>query len=226
MNKKTTLSITLILALLMGLFTTGMAFASDGEDPGVTGIVVEILEESLIVDVEGELLEIPFGQNFDPETVKINVGDEVVIKTSANEDGDLVITELKIQERARDRVQTQDGTLESNFCAVEEVQHPIALKLADTYGVPYADIEAYLCGETPVPLGKIMLALATAEISGIDYFDYFVDDTFSWGKIWKDLDLEMMGKPGHGTAPGQIKQGTDNTPDGGQNAPADPPGNK
>jgi hypothetical protein len=226
MNKRTTLSITLILALLMGLFTTGMAFASESTEDEVVGIVVEIFEDYLLVDVDGELLEIPFGQNFDPETVKINVGDEVVIKTRPNEDGDLVITELKIQERARDRVQTQDGTLESNFCAVEEVQHPIAAKLEVTYGIPYAEIEGYLCGETHVPLGQIMLALATAELSEDYAFTDFLDgfENIKWGKIWQELDLK--GKPGHGVAPGQIKQGADNTPDGGQNAPADPPGNK
>lgn len=225
MNKRTTLSITLILALLMGLFTTGMAFAEEGAEE-VVGIIVEIFEDHLLVNVEGEEMEVPFGQNFDPENFKLDVGDEVVIKICPNEDGVMVISELKIQERARDRVQTQDGELESNFCAVEEVQHPIAAKLEATYGIPYAEIEGYLCGETHVPLGQIMLALATAELSEDYDFTDFLDgfENIKWGQIWQELDLK--GKPGHGTAPGQIKQGADNAPDGGQNAPADPPGNK
>ena len=75
-----------------------------------------------------------------------------------------------------------------------------------------------------MPLGKIMLALSTAELSGLDYTEYLDGDT-SWGQIWQELDLK--GKPGHGEAPGQIKQGGDSAPDGsGQNAPLDPPGNK
>lgn len=214
MNRKTTLSITLILALLMGLFTTGMAFASEEDE--VTGIVVEIIFEddvpvALLLDTgEGDPIEVPFGKNFDPENFKIEIGDEVVIKTCA-EDGDMVITELKIQERLRDRVQTQDGTLESNFCAVEEVVHPVAAKVADTYGILYEDMEAYLCGETHVPLGQIMLALATADLmEGVDFTE-FLDgfENIKWGQIWQELDLK--GKPGHGTTPGQIKQqGSDN----------------
>lgn len=223
MNKRTTLSITLILALLMGLFTTGMAFAEEGAEE-VVGIIVEIFEDHLLVNVDGEEMEVPFGQNFDPENFKLDVGDEVVIKICPNEDGVMVISELKIQERARDRVQTQDGELESNFCAVEEVQHPIAAKLEATYGIPYAEIEGYLCGETHVPLGQIMLALATAEISGGDYTEYLDGfENIKWGKIWQDLDLEENGRPGHGTPRGEIKK-QDAT--SGENAPADPPKNK
>jgi hypothetical protein len=195
-----------------------MAFASEGTEDEVVGIVEEIYEDYLVVDVDGELLEIPFGQNFDPETVKIEVGDEVVIKTCENEDGGLVITELKIQERLRDRVMTQDGELESNYCAVDEVEHPVAAKVADLYGIDYSEMEGYLCGETHIPLGQIMLALATSEITGVDFTDYLDGfENIKWGQIWQEF--EMKGKPGHGIAPGQIKKqdgeagnGTEQTP--------------
>jgi hypothetical protein len=112
---------------------------------------------------------------------------------------------LKIQERARDRVQLQEGELAANYCAVAEVNHPVAFKIAETYGVPYEEIEEYLCGEDHVPLGQIMLALQTAAISDYDFVD-FLDgfENIKWGKIWQELGLK--GKPGHGTAPGQIKK--------------------
>ena len=170
-------------------------------------------------------MEIFFGENFDPDKVKIAVGDEIVVKTKENGDGDLVLTELKIQERARDRVQLQDGELESNYCVVEEVQHPVAAKIADSYGIDYGTIEGYLCGETHIPLGQIMLALATSEITGVDFTEYLDGfENIKWGQIWQEFDLK--GKPGHGTAPGQIKKQDGDADGTGQNAPADPPGKK
>ena len=59
-----------------------------------------------------------------------------------------------------------------------------------------------------------MLALQTAAISDYEFTD-FLDgfEQISWGKIWQELGLK--GKPDHGTAPGQIKQG------GSDNVPAD-----
>ena len=115
---------------------------------------------------------------------------------------------------------TQDGELESYFCAAEDQDHPVAAKVAESYEmveyddgmVEYTDIEALMCGEEKVPLGKIMLALQTAAISDYTLDDLlFGDEPVKWGKIWQDIG---KGKPDKGTAPGQIKQqGGDNAPD-------------
>jgi hypothetical protein len=105
---------------------------------------------------------------------------------------------------------TQDGNLESYFCAADDQDHPIAAKITETYGTEY-DIEAMMCGEEKVPLGKIMLALQTEAIS--DYtLDELLDGSPQWGQIWQEIGLK--GKPDHGIAPGQIQQqGGDNAPD-------------
>jgi hypothetical protein len=114
---------------------------------------------------------------------------------------------------------TQDGTLESNYCAVEEVVHPVAFKIAESYGIPYEDMEGYLCGETHIPLGQIMLALATSELTGVDFTEYLDGfENIKWGQIWQEYNLK--GKPGHGEAPGQIKK---QDGDAGNNSEQTPP---
>ncbi len=210
MKKRLTLSITLILTLLAGLLTTGMAFASEGNEVEVEGTIVGIYPDEFYLEVEAEVegeivvLEVEVGQNFNFDAY--DEGDILELKGTLNEEGRLVVTELKIQERARDRVQTQEGELAANYCAVEDVNHPVAFKIAESYGIPYEVIEAYLCGETHVPLGQIMLALQTAALSEDYDFTYFLDgfENIKWGKIWQELDLK--GKPDHGTPPGQIKK--------------------
>lgn len=224
MKKNKTLSIALILSLLMGLMTTGMAFASEGNEIEVEGTIVALYPEEFYLEVEAEVdgeivvLEVEVGQNFNFDAY--DIGDLLELKGTLNDEGRLVVTELKIQERARDRVQTQDGKLESNFCAVEDEFHPVAFKIADTYGVDYGEIEGYLCGETHISLGKLMLALQTADLAEGSYLDYLLTENIKWGQIWQDLGVK--GKPDHGTAPGQIKQGgSDNTPEDPGNAPQD-----
>lgn len=220
MKKRRTLSITLVLSLLMALMTTGMAFASEGNEVEVTGTIYELFPEEFYLVVEAEIdgeivyLEVEVGQNFNFEAY--DIGDLIELKGTLNEEGRLVITELKIQERARDRVKTQAGEGEAQYCIVEDQFHPVALKIADTYGVEYSELEGYLCGEDHIPLGQIMLALATAQLSEDYDFTDFLDgfEHINWGKIWMDLDLQ--GKPGHGTPPGQIKKQDGDGGDGGQ----------
>ena len=216
MKKNKTLSMALILSLLMGLMTTGMAFASEGNEVEVEGTIVGMYPDEFYLEVEAEVegeivvYEVEVGQNFNFDAY--DIGDLLELKGTLNDEGKLVVTELKIQERARDRVQTQEGELASNYCVVEDQFHPVAFKIADTYGIGYEEIEGYLCGETRVPLGKLMLALQTAELAEGSYLDYLLTENIKWGKIWQDLGLK--GKPDHGTAPGQIKQGgSDNTPE-------------
>lgn len=225
MKKNKTLSIALILSLLMGLMTTGMAFASEGNEIEVEGTIVGIYADEFYLEVEAEIegeivvLEVEVGQNFNFDAY--DIGDLLELKGTLNEEGRLVVTELKIQERARDRVQTQDGELVANYCAVEDEFHPVGFKIADTYGVDYEEIEGYLCGEEHVSLGKLMLALQTADLAEGSYLDYLLTENISWGKIWQDLGVK--GKPDHGTAPGQIKQGgSDSAPEDPGNAPEDP----
>ena len=210
---------TILLALIMAVLTTGAAFASEGEEVEFVGTILSINPEDFTLEIEvdnegvPEVYLVQVGQNFDFEAVVL--GDIIEVKGTLNEDGALVLTELKIQERARDQVKLQDGELESYYCTAEDQFHPVAMKAADTYGVDYSVIENYLCGENPVPLGQIMLAMQTAAISDGDYTQYLDGfENISWGQIWQGL--EIKGKPDHGTPPGQVqdKQGEEDGEEG------------
>ena len=204
-NKRTTLGTTLILTLLISLLTAGMAFAAEG-DP-IEGYIMELnpVDGTITIDVDGTLYIVMVGDNFNFENH--DVGDLITVQGTIGEDEVVLMTELKIMERVKDQIKLQDGELESYYCANAEEFHPVAEKIADTYGVGYSVIEDYLCGVTTgtsVPLGQIMLAMQTAEVTGDIYTTYLnSDEPIKWGTIWE------QGNPGKGIAPGQIqdKQG-------------------
>ncbi len=211
MKRKFSISITLLAALLMAVLTTGSALASEGTEIEFVGTVVGInLEDGTLeikVKVEPDIIEIftvQVGENFNFET--IGLGDTLEVKGTLGADGILVCTELKIQERARDKVQLQDGEGDASFCVSQDKFHPVAEKISETYGVPYKTILGYLCGENSVGLGQIILALQTAELIGGSFEDFLNGgfENISWGQIWQENDL--IGKPDKGVPPGQIKK--------------------
>jgi len=214
-KRKLTLSITLVATLLMALLTAGTVLAAEGDEITITGTVLEINEEdgALLVDVDGDetTLEDQYtvyvGANFKFDSVA--VGDIIEITGTEGEDETIIILcELKIQERIKDRVKLQDGEGDAYFCAADtEKVHPIAEKIALTYGVPYETILGLLCAENPVSLGQIMLALQTAALTGEDFTIYLTGDLdeFHWGQIWKEFDIK--GKPDKGIPPGEIQKG-------------------
>ena len=209
---------TISLAILLAVLTTGAAFASEGDQIDVTGYITELnpVDSTITVDVDGDPLTLEdvyivlVGDNFNFDNHLL--GDLITIQGTVDEDDVIVLTELKIMERVKDQTKLQDGELESYYCTTEDQFHPVAAKIADTYGVDYSVIEGYLCGEPSVPLGQIMLALQTAALSDGDYTEYLNGfDKISWGQIWQNLGEK--GKPDHGTPPGQIqdKQGIEDT---------------
>ena len=81
-------------------------------------------------------MTVQVGQNFDFTTIA--VGDILEVKGNLGEDGTLVLTELKIQDRIRDQIKLQDGEGDAYFCDPEtEKIHPVAEKVALLYGVDY-----------------------------------------------------------------------------------------
>jgi len=208
--KTNKMSRTILIAIILAALTTSMAVAAEGDQIDVTGYIMELNpgDSTITIDVDGDgstsddVYIILVGDNFDFD--KHLVGDIITVQGTVSEDDVVILTELKIMERARDRVKLQDGELESNYCTSEE-QHPVAAKVADSYGVDYSVIEGYLCGENPVPLGQIMLAMQTSALTGGDYTEYLDGfDGISWGLIWQEAGLQ--GKPDHGTPPGQLKK--------------------
>jgi len=210
-----TLSITLVAALLMALLTAGTVLAAEGDEVTIAGTVIGIdeVEGTLLIDVDGDELTLEdqytvyVGANFNFDSVA--VGDEIEVTGVEGEDETIIIlSELKIQERIKDQVKLQECEGEEcdpYFCAVDtEKVHPVAEKIALTYGVPYETILGLLCEENPVSLGQIMLALQTAALTGEDFTIYLTGvDEFHWGQIWQEFDVK--GKPDKGIPPGEIK---------------------
>ena len=211
-TRKATLGITLIITLLLAVMTTGIAFAAEGDIFDETGYITELNpgDGTITIDVDGvkETLEdvyiVLVGDNFNFGNHL--VGDLITVQGTFGEDDVVLLTELKIMERVKDQLKLQEGELDSYYCENDDQDHPVAAKVADTYGVDYTVIEGYLCGEPSVPLGQIMLALSLGE-DYAEYLDGF--ENISWGQIWQELDPESQGKPNKGTPPGQIqdKQG-------------------
>jgi len=219
MTRKT-IGLTLILAILMALMTTGLAFASEGEEVEFEGTVIAVYPDDFMIEVEvvddEGLIETYFvhvGENFDFDSI---LGELIEVKGTLNEEGALVMTELKIQDREQEQEKEQEGELESYFCTNEGAFHPLGLKISTTYGVDYSIIEGYMCGENHVPIGQIKLAVQTAALAdpalGLVYTD-FLDgfEGISWGQIWQQYGLK--GKPDHGVPFGQLKKGEGETAD-------------
>lgn len=217
--------LTLIIAIIFALVTTGMAYASEGDEFEFEGTVISVDLDLFLIEVQVDnagVLETYFvqvGENYDLESLV--VGELIEVKGTINEEGVLVMTELKIQDREQEREQEQEGQVQSYFCTNEGASHPLGLKVSTTYGVDYSIIEGYMCGENHVPIGQIKLAVQTAALAGTDYLEYLDGfEGISWGKLWQELELK--GNPEKGIPFGQLKK-----QDGGETAGTDtkiPPG--
>jgi hypothetical protein len=207
-NKKKTFWIIFITALLMAVLTSGSAFASEGNEIEVEGTIVGMDPDgsTLDLDVEGEILIVKVAENFDFESLAI--GDLLEVKGTLNEDGTLVLSEYKIQDRIRDRVKLQDGEKNASYCTKEDKLHPVAASIAETYGTAYEEILGWMCGgeQGHAGLGQIMLALQTAALTEGSYDTYLMEreNGMGWGQIWHELGTK--GKPDKETPPGQIKK--------------------
>jgi hypothetical protein len=205
--KRKTIGITLILSILLALMTAGTVFASEENQIELEGIITAIYPDEfkfeVTVDNEGilEIFTVKVGQNFNFDGIEL--GDLIEVKGTLDADGNVILSELKIKERARDRDQEQEG--ESHFCSGDGVLHPQVAYMSAAYGVDYSILEGYLCGENPIPIGQIKLAMKIAALLGGDYTD-FLDgfEGISWGKLRQDLDLN--GKSSHGNPYGQTKK--------------------
>ncbi len=206
--------LSLILVLAAALLVTGAAAAQEAEFE-LEGTVTAIDPDSsmLEVEVENELAEIEnytvqVGPNFDYESIAI--GDLIEVQGITDADGNLVVSELNIQERTRDREQEMDGESDGNFCTDGEKSHPVAESMAETYGLTYEEIIGWFCNEDAENsngLGQIMLALETAELTGEPAETYLSarEEGMGWGQIWQEVG-EKPGKPDKQDPPGQAKK--------------------
>jgi hypothetical protein len=90
--------------------------------------------------------------------------------------------------------QPEPGELPAGACVGAEPQ-PAAQRLADQYGVGYDEVMGWFC-EGHYGLGEIMLALQTAEKTGLDAGDLLAMKAAlgGWGQVWQALGL-IGGRP-------------------------------
>jgi hypothetical protein len=107
------------------------------------------------------------------------------------------------QVRAGDRVQIRDqdrlcwcsdlisGTLEiTPTIPITMTQHPVALALAETWGVTYEEIIGYFCQS--YGFGEINIAFRISEATGIPVVDLLAehsDSDMGWGLLLREYDL-------------------------------------
>ncbi len=89
---------------------------------------------------------------------------------------------------------TEEEEEELAYCVGVE-PHPVAQRLAETYGVPYEDIMTWFC-EGRYGLGEIMHALQTSDDEDGTIPEQILlrkTELGGWGQVWQELGL--IGKP-------------------------------
>lgn len=229
MKKKTYLltSLLLIATLVLSGFTSTVALAEDlpeEDELEFEGIVEEVFEDgsftflteddilitvgpiedgSFQLTVGDEVFTILVEEGF--EFGEINEGDEFEIEAKLNEDDEWELYKHEIKEQEREREREEDGY----FCSEGAEDHPVALAIAETYGVDYETVIGMFCagegeeGSARTGFGNIMLAFHTAEATGGDALEILSmkEDGTGWGQIWQDMgligkDREKPDKPG------------------------------
>ena len=119
--------------------------------------------------------------------------------------------------RQNNESENQNDDLNGGVVCAGEMEHPVLLRLAETFDVEYDELELYFC-EYGFGIGEIRHALNTAENEAVDEtYDEILEmrledgtKEVGWGQIWQDLGLigserndrgEEMGQEGRNNKP-------------------------
>ena len=200
-----------ILVLMIASFASERTFARKGK-LNIKGEVKAIDVGALTIESnKGETFVISIPEEFDISDIQ--VGDSVLVKATAAEDGSWVAVSIKkVGPRSEDddEVEKPEGfRVNSAFCAQgkQDKPHPLAPKIAQRYGVSEEWVMEKFC--EGYSIGAIMLAIKTSQIDGMTATpDELLADRASgtgWGLIWKGLGLIGSEKNGH-SPPGLLKK--------------------
>jgi cytochrome c-type biogenesis protein CcmE len=230
-SKSWAVVLTVILAMLLMAVNAGSTLAAPAAVTGeeeteaveieFTGTVKTVDEEAgtLVVSVEQKdetvvdyVVYLP--EDFDWTTVK--EGEVVEVEGTLEENGDVLATKVKVEtededEEDEDQAEEDEDEQEEEgeealsggfFCRHLDIAHPIGLRLADQYGVPYEQVMEWFCAGK-FGFGQIKHALRTAQV--ISETERVTDTTevdladvagiflkqrkagLGWGRIWKQL---------------------------------------
>jgi len=201
-----------ILVLTVALMTVGTASAQKGKVT-INGQVTAIGDGTLTVQSKkGETFVVTVPEGFDLSSIQ--VGDSVLIKAVAGEDGSWLAQSIKQIGPGSTGDDTGENQAESSkynsaYCAdgKQEKPHPLATKLAERYSVDKEWVMNYFC--EGYGMGAIMLAIKTSEIEGnaIDPDTLLAEraNGKGWGQIWQEQGLIGKENDGH-SPPGLLKK--------------------
>ena len=198
--------ITLHLALTLALLIAPGVLAQE-EDPTeveFTGTVmsIDLVAGTFTVETEeGDTFTVVPPEDFDLTTLQ--EGDEVEVEGTLAEDGTVLAISVKIEVADDEDDQDEVDDEINYFCRPEtEEQHPVAVAIAETYGVPEEQVMAWFC-ENGFGFGQIMLALQTSQASGGDANELLARRSAGegWGQIW--ISMELIGQESDAHPPGR-----------------------
>ena len=214
--------IVLVFVLIAALIDVGLAFANPGKIV-IKGEVKAFGDGTLTVEShKGETYVISVPDGFDVSAVQ--VGDYVLVKASAGENGTWVAGTIKEFSNwgadGDDDAKGEDGDDDdgmgkkegfidnSAFCAEgkHEENHPLAPKIAERFDVSEQWVMDSFC--EGYSIGAIMLAIKTSQMDGMPAPEDLLAERAAgngWGLIWKELDLIGCKKEGQ-SPPGLLKK--------------------
>ena len=204
--KKTLISLLIVLMLALPAMGT---VSAQKDKLNVKGEVLSLNGDVLTVESnQGEAIEILIPADFDLPALE--PGDSVLIKAVAGEEGGWVAGTVKVLGQGDDSMDEMGGfDLNSAYCAEDkkDTPHPLAVKIAERYGVSEEMVMTYYC--QGYSIGQIMLAIKTSQMEGVDASPEEIlgslDGGVAWGLIWKDMGLIGWEKNGN-SPPGQLKK--------------------
>ena len=210
--KKSILTILLLLAIVIPSFNTALA---QNDKINIKGEVKAINGDVLTVETKkGAIYDITIPA--DLELSGIEIGDSVLVKATAGENGKWLAKLVKEvgsgngSNENEIEIEDPEGFQEhAAYCSDEKKAeaHPLAPIIAERYGVSEDFVMAYYCDGYSI--GAIMLALRTSqlgeEVASPDDLLISRASGNGWGQIWKELGLIGSEKEGH-SPPGQLKK--------------------
>ena len=204
----------LIMIIMVTILVTTPALAKSGNG-NVKGEVRAVNAEEgsiTILTNQGETVVVIIPAGFDLATIA--VGDSVLVKGEIQPDGSIVAETIKLtgkgNQQGKEKEDQDEGKgnkANSAFCSEgkQTKVHPLAVKLAERYGVSEAWVMEYFC--QGYGMGAIMLALMTGEINGSDPATLLAGraEGKGWGQIWQELGLIGSEREGH-SPPGLLKK--------------------
>jgi hypothetical protein len=200
--------ILLLLVLMLAIPPLGTASAQN-DKINIKGEVLSFDGGILTVESnKGEMIEVILPEGLD--LPGLEVGDAVLIKATAGENGEWIARTVKVLGQGDDDL-NEMGSFEDNsaYCSEDkkDTPHPLAIKIAERYDVSEEMVMTYYC--QGYSIGQIMLAIKTSQLEGVEVSPETILDNLesgiAWGLIWKDMGLIGWEKNGN-SPPGQLKK--------------------